>query len=173
MQRVAETLANAKELAGAGVTRPLRALFGAMAQHQPRSAPVLAAMLAPFHKVPRSYWPGLCNCYDMPELPRTNNALAQLFGAHRYHERRATGHKGASPTLVLRGSGRIAACAATRLRSCASEELAPGNPEQWQALQQQLAPGRQQRGRRYRFRRNPEVYLAALEKDLLQISLPT
>jgi len=45
----------------------------------------------------RSYWPGLFHCYDVPELPRTDNDLEQLLGSHRYHERRASGRKVASP----------------------------------------------------------------------------
>ena len=67
-----------------------------------------------FVKVSRSYWPGLFACYDMAELPRTNNDLEQAFGSHRYHERRATGRKGASPSLVLRGSAKLVAGLATR-----------------------------------------------------------
>ena len=172
VQRVAEILANAKELDGDGVKRHLRALLGAMAKHQHRSTPTLAAMLAHFQKVTRSYWPGLLHCYHIADLPRTNNALEQFFGAHRYHERRATGRKGASPALVLRGSVRLAACAATRLRPFAGEELAPENTQKWKALRQQLENRRQQRVHRYRFRRHPEAYLATLEKDLLQLILP-
>ena len=48
-------------------------------------------------------------CYDVADLPRTNNALEQAFGSHRYHERRASGRKGASPALVLRGGARLLA----------------------------------------------------------------
>ena len=57
-----------------------------------------------FVKVSRSYWGGLFACYDTAGLPRTNNDLERAFGSHRYHERRATGRKGASPALVLRGA---------------------------------------------------------------------
>jgi hypothetical protein len=67
-------------------------------------------------KVTRSYWPGLFHCYAVAELPRTNNALEQFFGRHRYHERRASGRKGASPALVLRGAARLVAATATRQR---------------------------------------------------------
>jgi hypothetical protein len=172
VKRVAEILANAPERDGAGVKRHVRALLGAMATHQRRSAPPLAAMLAHFQKVTRSYWPGLLHCYHIADLPRTNNALEQFFGAHRYHERRATGRKGASPALVLRGSVRMAACAATRLRLFTGEELAPGNAQKWKTLRQQLENRRQQRVRRSHFRRHPEAYLEALEKDLLQLILP-
>jgi hypothetical protein len=38
---------------------------------------LLAAAAAHFAKVTASYWPGLFCCYDVPDLPRTNNALEQ------------------------------------------------------------------------------------------------
>jgi hypothetical protein len=172
VKRVAQILANATERAGNAVKRHLRALLGAMAKPQHRSAPSLAGMLAHFHKVTRSYWPGLFHCDSLADVPRTNNDLEQFFGAHRYHERRATGRKGASPALVLRGMVRMAACAATRLRSFAGEELVPENLQNWQALRQQLESRRQQRVRRSRFRRDPDTYLERLEKALLQLILP-
>jgi hypothetical protein len=172
VKRAATILANAKELDGNGVKRHFRALLGAMARHQNRSTPSLAAMLAHFRKVTRSYWPGLFHCYQLPDLPRTNNHLEQFFGAHRYHERRATGRKSASPALVLRGMVRMAACAATRLRPFTGEELVPENLQDWKVLRQKLESRRQQRVHRYRFRRHPDAYLAALEKDLLQLILP-
>jgi hypothetical protein len=143
-----------------------------MAQYHHRSAPALAAMLAHFQKVTRSYWPGVFYCYHCSDVPRTHNDLEQFFGAHRYHERRATGRQGASPALVLRGAGHRVACAATRLRSFAGEELAPEHLHRWQTLRQPLESRRQQRVRRSHFRRHPEAYLALLDKDLLQLILP-
>ena len=172
MKRAAAILANAPQRDGNGVKRHFQALLGAMARSQPRSAPPLATMLAHFRKVTRSYWPGLFHCYHLADVPRTNNDLEQCFGAHRYHERRATGRTGASPTLVLRGMVRMAACAATRLRPFAGEELAPDNLPEWQALRHKLESRRQQRVHRYRFCRHPEASLAALEKQLLQLILP-
>jgi hypothetical protein len=52
----------------------------------------------------------------VPGLPRTNNDPEQCFGRHRYHERRASGRKAASPGLVLRGEARPLAASATRRR---------------------------------------------------------
>src|SRR5262245_48580672 len=116
-----------------------------MARAQNRSAPPLGTMLAHFRRVTHSYGSGLFHCYARAELPRTNNDLEQFFGAYRYHERRATGRKGASPALVLRGTVRMTACAATRLRPCTGEELAPENLQEWKALRHQLEGRRQQR----------------------------
>jgi hypothetical protein len=173
VKRAAQILANAQQLQGTDVKRHLRALLGAMARHQPLSCPALAAMLGHFRKVTQSYWPGLFHCYEVPALPRTNNDLEQLFGAQRYHERRATGRKGASPALVLRGSVQMVAWAATRLRSWQGEELAPRDLQAWKELRHELDARRQQRVYRRRFRRDPEAYLSALEKELVQLILPS
>jgi hypothetical protein len=87
-----------------------------MTRHQ-AAAGTLAPALAHFRKVTRSYWPGLCACYTVPELPRTNNDLDQFFGAYRYPDRRTTGRKVASPGLVLNGSVCVIAAAASRLHT--------------------------------------------------------
>src|SRR3989304_4232864 len=47
------------------------------------------------------------------DLPRTNNDLEQLFGSYRWHERRITGRKTASPAFGGRGSVRLPAAIAT------------------------------------------------------------
>lgn len=171
VHRVVQRLNHEAQLAGATGKRRMQGLLGAMVQHR-TAAGTLAPALAHFLNVTRSYWPGLFHCDDVPDLPRTNNALEQFFGAHRYHERRATGRKGASPALVLSGSVRLIAAAATRLHPFSARELAPDNPRAWQALRHELSTRRQQRTRRRRFRRNPISYLAGLEADLLKLTLP-
>ena len=65
--------------------------------------PSVRAGLKQFLKVTRSYWPGLFRCYDAADLPRTNNDLEHTFGSHRYHERRSSGRRRASPGLVVMG----------------------------------------------------------------------
>jgi hypothetical protein len=167
----AHVLTNADHLTGTAVKRRLGGLLGAMTRHRV-GAGRLTPALTHFLKVSRSYWPGLFHCYEVPDVPRTNNALEQCFGAHRYHERRATGRKGASPALVLRGSVRLVAATATRLRVFAAEELAPEDVDAWKALRQELAIRRQRRTLRHRFRRDPGAYLMQLEAALLQLTLP-
>jgi hypothetical protein len=142
-----------------------------MRQHQ-ANAGTLAPAVRPFLKVSRSYWPGLFHCYTVPELPRTNNELEQFFGAYRYHERRATGRKVASPAVVLRGAVRLVACAATRIRPFTSEALAPDPLSAWQELRYALETRRHQRMQRRRFRRDPATYLGQLEAQFLQLILP-
>lgn len=111
----------------------------------------------------RSYWPGLFHCYDIAGLPRTNNDLEHVFGTHRYHERRTTGRKTGSPTLVIRGPVRVVAATATRLRTFSADDLAAVDVSAWQALRQELDQRSHSRVLQRRFRRDPEAYLAQLE----------
>jgi hypothetical protein len=85
----------------------------------------LAAAVDRFAKVSASYWPGLFHCYDVPDLPPTNNALEQYFGSARYHERRASGRTGASPGLVVRGAVRGVAAVAAREGAAVPDSLKP------------------------------------------------
>ncbi len=126
----------------------------------------LAPAVDQFLKVTASYAPQLFHCYDVADLPRTNNDLEQSFGAARYHERRATGRKGASPSLVVRGAVRLVAAAATRLRRFDATELRPADLERWRELRGQLAGRQAARRALRRFRRDPDAYLAALEAAL-------
>jgi hypothetical protein len=132
----------------------------------------LRSVIDHFLKVSKSYWPGLFHCYDVPDLPRTNNGLEQFFGSTRYHERRCTGRKAASPSLVLRGSVRVVAALGTRQRIHSGEELAPANVDNWRTLRSGLEQRRRTRALRCRFRRDPAPYLKQLEEILLQSALP-
>lgn len=149
----------------------LGGLLGAMARHQDKVGG-LASAVGHFLKVSRSYWSGLFHCYEVADLPRTNNALEQLFGSYRHHERRVSGRKVASPALVLRGSARIIASVATRQRPERVKDLIGANRARWVELRAELAERRQRRIERRRFRRDPEGYLRQLEAKLTQPSLP-
>jgi hypothetical protein len=133
----------------------------------------LGGAVAHFRKVTASYADGLFHCYAVPGLPPTNNALEQCFGAVRYHERRATGRKGAVPGVVVRGTVRVVAVLATRDRRFAAEELRPTDLTAWRNLRHQLAYRQAARCAQLRFRKAPEAYLMALEQQLLKTSLPT
>jgi hypothetical protein len=165
-------LLGAEGITAAQVRRCLAGLLGAMTKHRHTVGP-LATAVEHFVKVSRSYWPGLFHCYDVADVPRTNNALEQYFGSYRYHERRATGRKTPSPALVLRGAARLLAAAATRQRSYSAAELSTADRQRWLHLRQTLLQRRQLRTHRRRFRQNPQAYLAALEDKLHQSGLPT
>ena len=108
----------------------------------------------------------------MADLPRTNNDLEQLFGATRYHERRTTGRKGASPALVVRGSVRVLAAVATRRQPFSASDLAPLDLARWQEVRAGLEYRHEARRAQRRFRRDPAAYLAALEEQLAKPGLP-
>ena len=167
----AHILANEAEYDGIRVRRCYQGLLGAMRRWQARAG-YLEPAVQHFLKVTRSYWPGLFHCYDVPELPRTNNDLEHFFGAHRHHERRVTGRKAASPALVLRGPVRIVAAVATRSRSFSSADLASVDPDAWRSLRAELEQRCQQRVQQRRFRQDPEAYLANLEARLVKLILP-
>ncbi len=154
------------------VQRRFDGLMAAMARHRARAGD-LAGAIDHFCKVTRSYRPGLFHCYAVPELPRTNNGLEQLFGSQRHHERRATGRKMASPAAVLRGEVRLIAATATRLHPPEARDLGRVSRDRWRGLRERLDQRRHARTLRTRFRRDPGAYLAALEQQACQSALPT
>jgi hypothetical protein len=169
--RAAIILRNKKGLDARGVRRRYRGLIGAIARHR-GSCGRLQEAFTHFQKVTRSYWPGLFQCYDVADLPRTNNDLEQFFGSYRYHERRASGRKVACPGTVVRGSVRLTAAAATRLRSIEVADLAPSDVQAWRDLRGALEQRQAVRTLGRRFRRDPVAYLQALEESLIKQALP-
>jgi len=122
-------------------------------------------------KVTASYGPQLFFCYQIPDVPRTNNALEQAFGQVRSHERRATGRRGALPGLVVYGAVRLQAALATRLHLFTVDELAPHDLQIWRDVRAQISYRQEARRKQGRFRKDPSAYLAALEAQLLKTSL--
>jgi hypothetical protein len=170
VHRAAAILRNKKGLDAAGVRRRYRGLVAAIARHA-GAAGGLGAAIGHFRKVTRSYRPGLFRCYDVAELPRTNNDLEPLFGSYRYHERRAGGRKVACPGTVVRGSVRLAA-AATRLRRIEAADLVPSDLTAWRDLRGRLERRQAVRTPGRRFRRDPAAYLHSLEETLIKGALP-
>ncbi len=169
--RAADVLKNEAGEAAAAVKARYRGLIGAMTRH---AGGLYDGALDHFLKVTRSYRPGLFHCYDVTDLPRTNDDLEHLFGSHRYHERRASGRKVASPGLVVRGPVRVPAAVATRLRGEVSgEDLVPPDPEAWLALRADLRRRQEARAQGRRFRRDPAAYLQMLEDSLIKTVLPS
>jgi hypothetical protein len=145
--------------------RRLARLLGALARAAAKSGPMRPG-LEHFLKVSRSFWPGLFQCYDHPELPRTNNDLEQVFGSYRHYQRRVTGHKVASAGTVLRGPVRLVAATATCCHTLQGHELAPADILAWRSLRRQIEQRRHARTLGRRFRRHPEAYLKSLERLL-------
>jgi hypothetical protein len=171
VRRLAAVPANKKGLGAAAVRRRYRGLTAAPARHR-GSLGAPAEALDHFRKVTKSYWPGRFRCYDVACLPRTNNDLEQFFGSHRYHERRCSGRRVACPGTVVRGSVRVVAAAATRLRPIGATDLVPADLKKWRDLRGSLERRRAVRTLGRRFRRDPVAYLRSLEDSLINLTLP-
>jgi hypothetical protein len=174
VRRVARVLKNEEGLPARQVRRRLVQLLVRMRKAAATTTePSARAGLEQFLKVTKSYWPGLFRCYETPDVPRTNNDLEHTFGSHRYHERRASGRRRASPGLVVMGSARVISGLATRLRPEEGLVLRPGYVEGWRELRADLERRRESRRKQRRFRQDPAAYLAQLEQQCLQLTLLT
>jgi hypothetical protein len=172
VRRFAVVLADKKGLGSAGVRRRYDGLIASLARHRACLGGLTAAF-DHFRKVTRSYRPGLFHCYDVAGLPRTNNDLEQFFGSYRYHERRCSGRKAACPGTVVRGSVRLVAAAATRLRPIEVPNLVPSDLSSWRDLRSRLDRRQAMRTLGRRFRQDPEAYLRSLEASLISQALPS
>jgi hypothetical protein len=162
VHRAASVLGNEAGAGGAVVRRRLDAVVRRMSALAERGG-AMAAGLAHFAKVYRSYRPGLFHCYDVAGLPRTNNDLEQLFGTVRHCERRCSGRKVGSPGLVVRHGVRLVACVMTKAGEVPAEGL-PAEPGRWRELRSRLDGRRESRRQQCRFRRDPAAYLRELEQ---------
>jgi hypothetical protein len=165
IHRAAHLLAHPGRRRQRAMRRRFAGLLGAIQRAASKEGPMRQG-LQHFVKVTRSFWPGLFHCYDSVLVPRTNNDLERCFGSYRYHERRATGRKAAGAGTVVRGSVRILAATATRLRPVRGPDLAPANLNTWRSVRRALEQRRLVRTLGRRFRHNPRAYLRGLERRL-------
>jgi hypothetical protein len=173
VKEVAQLLKNRDEQPVVVVRRRLSRILSGMRQAAAQTeAEELRKQLRHFVKVTKSYRPGLFHCYASAELPRTNNDLEHLFGSHRYHERRTSGRKAASPGLVVMGSVRVVAGLATRLRPEEGLDLPAGYVTRWREIRAGLAKRQEARRQQRRFRRDSVTYLQQLEELADKLSLP-
>jgi hypothetical protein len=172
VRRFAAILANKKGRGSTEVRRRYDGLIASLARHR-GSCGSLTAAFDHFGKVTRSYRPGLFHCYDVAGLPRTNNELEQFFGSYRYHERRCSGRKVACPGTVVRGSVRLVASAATRLRAVEGADLVPSDLSAWRELREGLERRQAVRTLGRQFRRDPAGYLKSLEDSIINQALPS
>jgi hypothetical protein len=170
-QEAAEVLENRANETGEAVRRHYEALLERM-RAQAAAAGALHGAIENFVKVTQSYWPGLFHCYDGEGMPRTNNDLEQFFGAIRHRERRCTGRKRASSTLVVRGAVRVIAATVTGICPPTPEQLVPRNLDAWRTQRHRLKRCQHARVLQRRFRHQPDAYLASLEERLVKLSLP-
>ena len=171
LRRAATILGNAAGEDAGTVRRRYGGLLGAMSRQKAKCGN-LGEAIAKFLRVSRSYWGGLFWCYEVVELPRTNNDLEQFFGSYRYHERRCSGRKVACPGTVVRGRVRLVSAAASRLRSVSVEDVIPSDVSAWRALRAELEKRQATRTLGRRFRQKPDAYLQTLEQAAIKNVLP-
>jgi hypothetical protein len=171
VQQVAQVLDDAKEMSVEERQLGFQVILLHMHQYTAQLRGAWPQAIAHFLKVTQSYAPHLFFCYQVPDLPRTNNGLEQSFGQVRFHERRATGRKGARPGLVVHGAVRVQAALATRVKPLTANELVPHDVQAWRTLRTQVSSRQESRCKQLRFRKDPSAYLATLEAQLLKESL--
>jgi len=172
VHQAAHVLANHEDERGQAVRERYEKVLDTMREQQ-ASLGTLGEAISTFLKVTESYWPGLFHCYDVADLPRTNNELEHCFGSVRYSERRASGRRGAIAALVVRGPVRVLTALALRRQCFLPRALAFSDPEAWYSMREQLTFRREARRKQLRFRKNPAAYLATLEEILLKTGLPS
>jgi hypothetical protein len=167
VHQLAQVLDDAKEKSVEERQLGFQVVLLHMQRHAPQLKGAWPQAIAHFLKVTQSYAPHLFFCYQIPDLPRTNNDLEQSFGQVRFHERRATGRKGALPGLVVHGTVRVQAALATRVKTFTVNELVPHDIQAWRNLRAQVSSRQESRCKQLRFRKDPPAYLATLEERLL------
>ncbi len=167
VHRAAHILANDEHLDGAGVWSSYQEVLVGMRCLQARDG-WLGSVATTFLKVTANYGEGLFQCYDVPDLPATNNELERRFGTLRYHERRCSGRRAVSGGLVLRGAVRVVTVLSARRLGDAAGDLRPRDREAWRKLRRDLEDRAESRRAQRRFRKDPAAYLAKLEQQLLK-----
>src|SRR5438270_885962 len=165
--QAAHILANHEQQTGAQVRETYLDWVKNM-QEQKASLGTLSTTIDHFVEITDNFAAGLFECYDVPDLPRTNNDLEHCFGVARAHERRATGRRGAIPGVVVRGSVRLMAVVVTQHEDLQAADLQPRDYQKWRDLRTQLRYREEARRQQFRFRKDPAAYLAALETQLLE-----
>jgi hypothetical protein len=160
-------LANHEQQTGTQIRETYLAHLSHM-QEQKTSLGALSTAIDHFAKITENFAPGLFHCYDVADLPRTNNDLEHCFGVARTHERRATGRRGAIPGVVVRGSVRLMAVVMAQREDLEAADLQPRDYQAWRQLRMHLQFRQEARRKQFRFRKDPAAYLAALEAQLLE-----
>ena len=113
---------------------------------------------------------GLYHCYDVPELPRTDNDMEQCYRRVKTEQRRITGRKRADAFVVRVGGFAVYATAmATATATGATTEatllqqLGAVPADEWQRERTTLRANQDRQTKTRRFRLYPDAYLAALE----------
>lgn len=107
---------------------------------------------------------GLYHCYDVPGLPRTDNALEQFYRRVKAGERRITGHRRSDNFVVRLGGFAVYAIAASDLSEGQLEQQLAGVPAtRWLSEREALRANQQRQTKMRHFQLHRDAYLANLE----------
>lgn len=107
---------------------------------------------------------GLYHGYDVPGLPRTDNALEQFYRRVKSEQRRITGRKRADAFVVRVGGFAVYATAASgTAEGVLVQQLAAVASADWQRQREQLRRTQLRQTKMHRFRLRRAAYLADLE----------
>jgi hypothetical protein len=121
----------------------------------------------------RRLGPGLYRCYDVPGLPRTDNALEQFYRRLKSGQRRITGRTRTAAGVVGLGGGTVYATAASAVpEATLLQRLAAVPAADWQRERGTLRAHHDRQAQRRRFRRDPAAYLADLEARWAALARP-
>jgi siroheme synthase (precorrin-2 oxidase/ferrochelatase) len=107
---------------------------------------------------------GLYHCYDVPDLPRTDNGLEQFYRRVKACERRITGHRRSDQFVLRLGSAAVYAVAASEVgEAVLVRRLAGVAATIWQAERTRLRAHQARQTTMRRFRLHRTAFLADLE----------
>ena len=116
---------------------------------------------------------GLYHCYDIPGLPRTDNALEQFYRRVKTEQRRITGRKRADAFVVRVGGFAVYATASSSTaETVLCQQLAIVATQDWQQQRVQLRQTQARQTKMHRFRLRRAAYLQDLEERWATLSLP-
>jgi hypothetical protein len=114
---------------------------------------------------------GLYHCYDVPELPRTNNEQERFYRRLKSGHWRATGRRRADSFVVRVGGFAVyAAAASSELETDLLRRLGSVASAPWQRERAALRATQQRQAKMRRFRLHRAAYLADLQSRWTQIS---
>ena len=155
---------------GRQVRRMLRTYLNRLARREPEAEGDAheVAFIKHVTALSTRYWRGLFHCYDNPDIPRTDNAIEQLFNVFKRHERRITGCKSTSGGPLESFAGFvIEAWSTVRLHPSYTELVRKVPPDRLRAAREELKqlaePARQRRS----IQRDPEAHLDQLLDEWL------
>jgi hypothetical protein len=121
----------------------------------------------------RRLGPGLYRCYDVPGLPRTDNAMEQFYRRVKSAQRRLTGRKRADAFVARVGGFAVYATAASTVPAAAQlRRLAAVPAAHWQQERLILRATQDRQAKLRRFRLAPAAYLADLETRWAALAHP-